>query len=81
MSPWLRIIEGWLIARLLASPTFHRTVEKVHKRVRQMRHGPDPEEMSGTNLEKPGEQGKKFLDHYFEELKDQFRGGSSGSKK
>lgn len=79
MSPWLRIFEGWLIARLLASPTFHRTVEKVHKRVRQIRRGRDPEDMGGTNID--SDQGKKFLDHFLEELKDQFRGGSSGSKK
>jgi hypothetical protein len=27
-----------------------------------------------------GEQGKKYLDHYLEELKDQFRGGSGFKK-
>jgi len=38
-------------AKLLASPTFHRLVEKAQKRVRQLKHGPDPEDMGGTNIQ------------------------------
>ncbi len=37
--------------KLLASPTFHRAVQNVHKRVRHLRHGPDLEEMGGTNID------------------------------
>lgn len=37
--------------QLLASPTFQRSVERLHKRIRKMRHGPDPEDMGGTNIE------------------------------
>ena len=37
--------------KLLASPTFHRGVHKIHKAVRQARHGPDLEEMGGTKID------------------------------
>ncbi|KAA6409130.1 MAG: hypothetical protein FRX48_07474 [Lasallia pustulata] len=78
---WVRVLEAWLTARLLSSPTFHRGVHAVAKKVRQLRHGKDPEEMGGTNIERSGDSdAKKFLDHYLEELKDQFRGGSSTKK-
>lgn len=87
--------------QLLSSPTFHRGVHAVAKKVRQLRHGKDPEEMGGTNIESRSlgaachrtfwlirnvyagsgdSDAKKFLDHYLEELKDQFRGGSSTKK-
>ncbi|KAL2039562.1 hypothetical protein N7G274_007834 [Stereocaulon virgatum] len=75
---WLRILEAWLTTRLLASPAFHRLVQNIHKGIRQMRHGPDLEEMGGTKIDKPNN--KNFLEHYLEEIKDQFRGGSSQKK-
>ncbi|KAK2754069.1 hypothetical protein FQN54_007238 [Arachnomyces sp. PD_36] len=68
---WLRIFEVWLTARLLASPTFHRAVQRVHKQVREIRHGKAPEDMGGTNVDNSGF--KSFLDLYREELKNQFR--------
>lgn len=37
--------------QLLASPTFHRMVRNVHKKVREIRHGPDIEEMGGTKID------------------------------
>lgn len=70
---WVRIFEAWLTTRLLASPTFHRAVQNVHKQVRQMRHGPDLEEMGGTKIDRMGKPSKNFLDHYLEEIKEQFR--------
>ncbi|KAL9103957.1 MAG: hypothetical protein Q9163_001063 [Psora crenata] len=36
---------------LLASPTFHRGVRKVHKAIQQARHGPGLEEMGGTKID------------------------------
>ncbi|KAI9858626.1 MAG: hypothetical protein M1824_004207 [Vezdaea acicularis] len=73
---WLRVFEVWLTSRLLASPTFHRAVQSLHKRVHQLRHGKDPSEMGGTNIEESGPSGSKDVFQYFvEELKDQFRGG------
>ena len=82
--------HAYLPLQLLASPTFHRGVEKLHKSIRRIRRGPDMEDMGGTNIEsqhlyskryaqsksntEPGE-GKKFLDHYMEELKQQFNRG------
>ncbi|MCJ1454682.1 hypothetical protein MMC28_005035 [Mycoblastus sanguinarius] len=52
-------------------------VHNVHKRVRQMRYGPDLEEMGGTKLDKPT---KNYLDHYLDEIRDQFRRGPSEKK-
>jgi len=73
---WLQVVEAWLTARLLSSPTFHRAVQNVHRKVRQIRHGKDPEDMGGTNIEKSGpSDAKKFLQFYIEELRDQMRGG------
>ncbi|KAI9797966.1 MAG: hypothetical protein M1833_005022 [Piccolia ochrophora] len=49
---WIRFLEAWLTARLLASPTFHRAVQQLHKMVRDARHGKDPSEMGGTNVDR-----------------------------
>ncbi|KAI9885227.1 MAG: hypothetical protein M1823_002966 [Watsoniomyces obsoletus] len=74
---WIRFFEAWLTARLLASPTFHRGVQLLHKKLREVRHGKDPSEMGGINIDKPEATGvKKFLDYYIEELREQFRGGN-----
>ncbi|KAI9877296.1 MAG: hypothetical protein M1830_004307 [Pleopsidium flavum] len=78
---WVRVLEAWLTARLLASPGFHRAVHNVHKRIRRLRHGKDPEDMGGTNIEQTGESDtRKFIQYYIEELKDQIRRGSSLKK-
>lgn len=52
----------------------------VHKKVHEVRHGKDPAEMGGTNIESPETKHdpKRFLQFYLEELKDQFRGGPGG---
>ncbi|KAL2813495.1 hypothetical protein BDW59DRAFT_30841 [Aspergillus cavernicola] len=70
----LRTFEVWLTTRLLASPTFHRMVGSVHRKVQHLRYGPPPEEMGGTNIEKNGPGAKKFLEYFTEEIKDQFKG-------
>ncbi|MCJ1364196.1 hypothetical protein MMC16_003305 [Acarospora aff. strigata] len=78
---WVRVFEAWLTARLLASPGFHRFAHNVHKRVRQLQHGKDPEELGGTNIERTGgSDARKFIQYYIEELKDQLRGGQSAKK-
>ncbi|KAI9707559.1 MAG: hypothetical protein M1836_000520 [Candelina mexicana] len=61
--------------QLLASPAFHRAVQRVHKKVRQIQHGKDPEDMGGTNIDStdPSET-KKFIHYYIDELKEQIRG-------
>ncbi|KAH8590859.1 hypothetical protein B0O99DRAFT_520758, partial [Bisporella sp. PMI_857] len=61
--------------QLLASPTFHHVVRRVHKRVHELKHGKDPAEMGGTNIDTPGgSDSSRFLKYYMEELKNQFRG-------
>jgi len=73
---WLRVFEVWLTARLLSSPSFHRAVGRVHKKVHELRHGKDPAEMGGTNIDKPESDPSRFFQYYLEELKEQFRGSS-----
>ncbi|PMD13990.1 hypothetical protein NA56DRAFT_711354 [Hyaloscypha hepaticicola] len=76
----LLVIEAWLVQRLLASPTFHRAVRRVHKRVEEARRGEklyDPSEMGGTQVDAPsGWSLQKFIQNFREELKDQFRGAT-----
>ena len=59
-----------------------------------MRHGPDLEEMGGTKIDSEldanisetqvvntfAEPDKNFLEHYIEEIKEQFRGGPPQKK-
>ncbi|KAI9052434.1 hypothetical protein LZ554_003780 [Drepanopeziza brunnea f. sp. 'monogermtubi'] len=81
---WLAIVEVWLVTRLLQSPTFHRAVRKVHKKVHEIQRGEklvDPSSSSseaqargGTNIDRPRPDPRRFLKHYMDELKDQFRG-------
>ncbi|KJF61564.1 uncharacterized protein CIMG_11201 [Coccidioides immitis RS] len=68
---WLRFFELWLTGRLLASPTFHRAVRRVHKSIQDLRHGKAPEDMGGTNIDKPGI--KHFFQLFRDELRDQLR--------
>ncbi|MCJ1326494.1 hypothetical protein MMC10_003158 [Thelotrema lepadinum] len=70
---WARVFEEWLTQKLLRSPTFHRAVQNVHKRVQEIRHGKDPEEMGGTKIDGP--EGKGLFGHFVDELKEQFKGG------
>ncbi|EQL31312.1 hypothetical protein RJZ56_003575 [Blastomyces dermatitidis] len=68
---WLRFLEIWLTARLLSSPAFHRTVRHVHRKVQEIRHGKSPEDMGGTNIDKPEGGLKRFIELFREELKNQ----------
>ncbi|TVY71229.1 hypothetical protein LSUE1_G006762 [Lachnellula suecica] len=72
---WLRVLEVWLTARLLASPSFHRGVRVIHKKVHELRHGKDPAEMGGTNIDHPGgSEIQRFAKHFRDEVKEQFWG-------
>ncbi|KAI9710584.1 MAG: hypothetical protein M1820_002720 [Bogoriella megaspora] len=71
--PWFQLAEAYLTARLLASPTFHRAVQALQKRVHRLRHGTPPEEMGGTNVDRSG---PGFLDLFKDELRDQLKGGN-----
>jgi len=78
---WVRILEVWLTARLLQSPTFHRVVQNLQRQMRRMTHGKGPEETGGTSIEKSNDSNAKgFLDHFLEEIREQFRGGPPSKK-
>jgi hypothetical protein len=44
-------IANLVLVQLLASPTFHRAVRHVHKRVHEIRHGKDPADLGGMNID------------------------------
>ncbi|XTI91076.1 hypothetical protein V2W45_1470931 [Cenococcum geophilum] len=69
---WLRVFEAWAVARLLSSPSFHRTVHNVHRSIRRIRYGTPMEEMGGTNVERPS-----LLKYFKDEIKEQLKGGKS----
>jgi len=73
---WLRVFEAWLTMKLLRSPTFHRGVRAVHKKMHELRHGKDPAEMGGTKIYHPDgdTEIKRFMKYFREELQEQFRG-------
>ncbi|MCJ1341465.1 hypothetical protein MMC09_006761 [Bachmanniomyces sp. S44760] len=75
---WFRVVEVWMVNKLLQSPAFHRTVRAVHKRLHEARHGKDPEQMGGTNIDKAGDSklddAKRFWSHYLDEVKEQLNG-------
>ncbi|KAL4810530.1 hypothetical protein BDV18DRAFT_131211 [Aspergillus unguis] len=64
-------LEAWLTTRLLMSPMFHNLVRRVHGRVQRLRHGTPMEEMGGTKQDTGS---GKFLQHFKDELKEQFKG-------
>ncbi|KAF2862159.1 hypothetical protein K470DRAFT_256141 [Piedraia hortae CBS 480.64] len=66
MAPWQRILEAFLIQHLLRSPTFHRGVEKVARKIHQIRTGAPPPQ---SGLEQEGQEG--FLVHFKEALNEQ----------
>ncbi|KAG9231439.1 hypothetical protein BJ875DRAFT_382934, partial [Amylocarpus encephaloides] len=61
--------------QLLSSPTFHRAVRGVHKKVHEVRHGKDPAEMGGTKIDgRSCSQLQRFAQSFRAELQDQFWG-------
>lgn len=80
MGPWgalirvLLIFETSIVERILRSPRFHHGVRKIHDYVEDKRHGRDPSEplRQGEATREPEE--KKFVSHFIDELRNQFRG-------
>lgn len=66
--PWLVLLENLAYQQLMKSPTFHRAVEQVVKRVHRARFGTPPDELGGTNLDEPR---NRFGQHFLDELRTQ----------
>jgi len=66
----LRVVEAWLVARLLSSPAFHRVVRRVHGRFTGVKH---EEHVGGTQLEGQENSVARFIRIYKEEFKNEFR--------
>jgi len=71
---WLRVFEVWATARLLASPTFHRMVGRIHRKIHHLKHGASLEERGGTTLENNKSGFRYFLRLFQEEIKEQLKG-------
>ncbi|OIW26704.1 hypothetical protein CONLIGDRAFT_683661 [Coniochaeta ligniaria NRRL 30616] len=78
MSLWLwRVFlafEDRIIQQILRSPTFHRGVRHVHRKVEDLRHGRNPDEplRPGEATEDPHK--TSFLQHFIDEVKNQIKG-------
>jgi len=84
VSPWLlgqvfAHAEAWLVRTLLRSPRFHRSVQAVEKKVREVREGKSFEDMGGTKLDDPNR--KNVFDHFLQELKNQAGSGKGKDMK
>ncbi|OQU95899.1 hypothetical protein CLAIMM_02059 [Cladophialophora immunda] len=69
---WWWLLEKRLVEMLLRSPSFHRGVQRVHKKVHEIQHGKPPEYYGGTHLDhdQATERGVgHFLKLFWEELK------------
>ncbi|KAL1991405.1 hypothetical protein VTN49DRAFT_5397 [Thermomyces lanuginosus] len=69
---WLQAFELWAVNRLLRSPAFHQMVRNVHRRITGIKHGPNPEEMGGTNIDH-NSGFRYFLRLFKEEIKEQLK--------
>ncbi|PWW72141.1 hypothetical protein C7212DRAFT_230452 [Tuber magnatum] len=66
--------QAWLVARLLRSPSFHRTVARIHGRLTGKGQMEDYSELGGTKLQDKDEHSfKKFVDIYIDEFKNNFK--------
>ncbi|POR38685.1 Uncharacterized protein TPAR_01114 [Tolypocladium paradoxum] len=84
MSPYiwaLRIIQAFedrIIAAILRQPGFHRAVGRIHRTIHERKHGRNPREplAPGEATADPASagRGQSFARHFFDELKNQFRG-------
>ncbi|KAJ9139514.1 hypothetical protein NKR19_g7417 [Coniochaeta hoffmannii] len=78
MSSWLfRVVlafEDRIIATLLRSPTFHRGVQRIHRKVEDVRYGRNPNDplRPGEATEEPGR--PSFFGHFMDEVKNQIKG-------
>ncbi|KAH8881402.1 hypothetical protein GQ53DRAFT_832449 [Thozetella sp. PMI_491] len=73
-------LENMIVQQILRSPTFHRGVRSIHRRVEDYRYGRDPNEplRPGEATEEPSlAKGNGFLKHFVDELRNQARGAPS----
>lgn len=83
MIPWavFWFLERRLTDALIRSPTFHRGVQGIHKRIHRWKHGTPPEELGGTNIDTPPDSGVRlFWQLFWEELKNGRKAGPGNKK-
>ncbi|KAF2175623.1 hypothetical protein K469DRAFT_57410 [Zopfia rhizophila CBS 207.26] len=64
-GPWFALFEAWAVSRLIRSPLFNRTVQKIYRRI----NGIPPMEAENGG----GRTGSSAFEHFKEEVKDQFK--------
>ena len=85
-NPSLTSLQRKLIDTLLRSPTFTRSVQKVHSKVHELQHGkpPDYPHPGGTHLEdevaRQGGGVTKFIKLFWEELRTGHKPEPKGKK-
>ncbi|CAM1508874.1 Fc.00g026130.m01.CDS01 [Cosmosporella sp. VM-42] len=77
----LRLIQSFedrIVATILRQPGFHRAVGKIHRSIHEKKYGRNPHEplAPGEATADPGAdlRPQRFAKHFFDELKNQFRG-------
>ncbi|KAI1344346.1 hypothetical protein F5Y15DRAFT_110037 [Xylariaceae sp. FL0016] len=89
MHPIVRVLlllEDRIVAQILRSPGFRRSVHRIHDRVQHYRHGPNPHEplrqgeATSMHPREPGVESNGFLSQFARELQNQLRGNPSKSK-
>ncbi|KAI8293240.1 hypothetical protein K4K57_009293 [Colletotrichum sp. SAR 10_99] len=66
--------EDVIIRQILRSPGFHRGVGRIQRFVDEKQNGPMPHEPLRQGEASANPEGRGFAHHFFEELKNQFRG-------
>ncbi|KAF2122145.1 hypothetical protein BDV96DRAFT_483302 [Lophiotrema nucula] len=64
-APWFALIEAWAVARLIRSPLFNRAVHKAYRKINRLE---SLEQENGG-----GRTGPSALDHFKDEVKQQFK--------
>ncbi|KAF4975587.1 hypothetical protein FZEAL_7640 [Fusarium zealandicum] len=77
----LRLVQSFedhIVASILRRPGFHRAVGRIHKTISEKQHGRNPHEplAPGEATADPNSdvRRQRFARHFFDELKNQFRG-------
>ncbi|KAJ0331930.1 hypothetical protein COL922a_011725 [Colletotrichum nupharicola] len=66
--------EDVIIRQILRSPGFHRGVGRIQRFVDEKQNGPMPHEPLRQGEASANPEDRGFAHHFFEELKNQFRG-------
>lgn len=73
----IQSLEDRIVASILRQPGFHRAVGRVHKTIHERKYGRNPHEPlhpGEATAEPTSETPTSFFKHFWDEMKNQFRG-------